>query len=192
MKKTIIIYGSQYGSTKRYAEKLANTTGLEAIDYTKVMNLSGYDRIVFLGALYAGGVTGLKKTAEKMSQNQELIVVTIGLADPSDSANIAHIRQSLKTQIPAHFYDESHIFHLRGAIDYKHLGLKHRVMMSLLHSKVAKMPKEELNAETKAMLETYGQVVDFVDFDSLNPIIAAISDYKNQQVLIYGRQAMLS
>ena len=49
-------------------------------------------------------------------------------------------------------------------------------MMSLLHSKVAKMPKEELNAETKAMLETYGQVVDFVDFDTLNPIIAAISD----------------
>ena len=67
MKKTIIIYGSQYGSTKRYAEKLANTTGLEAIDYTKVTELPGYDRIVFLGALYAGGVTGLKKTAEKMS-----------------------------------------------------------------------------------------------------------------------------
>lgn len=33
MKNTIIIYGSQYGSTKCYAEKLAKLTGLEAVDY---------------------------------------------------------------------------------------------------------------------------------------------------------------
>ena len=28
--KTLIIYGSQYGSTKRYAERLAEMTGAEA------------------------------------------------------------------------------------------------------------------------------------------------------------------
>lgn len=46
--------------------------------------------------------------------------------------------------------------------------------MSMLHSKVAKMPEEELNAEAKAMLETYGQVVDFVDFDLLEPLVRAV------------------
>ena len=172
--KHIIIYGSQYGSTKRYAERLAETTGVEAVAYTEAGDLSGYDRIVFLGALYAGGVTGLKKTVGKMDSRQELIVATIGLADPSAPDNIAHIRRSIKSQIPAHFYDENRIFHLRGAIDYNHLGLKHRVMMSLLHAKVAKMPKEELNSEALAMLDTYGQKVDFVDFDMLNPLVDAI------------------
>ena len=43
--------------------------------------------------------------------------------------------------------------------------------MSLLHSKVSKMPESELNAEAKAMLETYGQKVDFVDFTSLEKIV---------------------
>lgn len=58
--------------------------------------------------------------------------------------------------------------------------------------RIADTGRQVISYDQKAMLETYGQVVDFVDFDSLNPIIAAISDSKNQQVLIYGRQAMLS
>ena len=73
---TLIIYGSQYGSTKRYAERLAELTGTEAVDYKEAKNLGGYDRIVYLGALCAGGVMGLKKTLGKMASCKELFVVT--------------------------------------------------------------------------------------------------------------------
>ena len=31
--KTLIIYGTQYGSTTSYAERLAKKTGIEAVDY---------------------------------------------------------------------------------------------------------------------------------------------------------------
>ncbi len=174
MKKQLIIYGSRYGSTKRYAERLAEMTGLEAVEYKAVKDLGDYDRIVYLGSLYAGGVTGLKQTVGKMSPQQELIVATVGLADPTDASNVAHIRQSIKGQIPAHFYDESRLFHLRGAIDYTKLNLKYRMMMSLLAKKVVKLPEEQQNAETRAMLETYGKQVDFVDFSSLQPIVDKI------------------
>lgn len=174
MKKQLIIYGSRYGSARRYAERLAEMTGLEAVEYKAVKDLGDYDRIVYLGSLYAGGVTGLKQTVGKMSPQQELIVATVGLADPTDAANVAHIRQSIKDQIPAHFYDESRLFHLRGAIDYTKLNLKYRLMMSLLAKKVAKLPEEQQNAETRAMLETYGKQVDFVDFSSLQPIVDKI------------------
>ena len=168
--KTLIIYGSQYGSTKRYAKRLAEITGIEAVDYKEAKDINDYDKIIYFGALYAGGVTGLKKTVSKIIPNQELVIVTIGLADPTDSENVKSIRNSIKSQIPSEFYDESKIYHLRGAIDYTQLGLKHKVMMSLLHSKVSKMPESELNAEAKAMLETYGQKVDFVDFTTLEQI----------------------
>ncbi len=174
MKKQLIIYGSRYGSTKRYAERLAEMTGTEAVEYKAVKDLDDYDRIVYLGSLYAGGVTGLKQTVGKMSPQQELIVSTVGLADPTDASNVAHIRQSIKGQIPAHFYDESRLFHLRGAIDYTKLNLKYRLMMSLLAKKVAKLSEEQQNAETRAMLETYGKQVDFVDFSSLQPIVDKI------------------
>ena len=174
MKKQLIIYGSRYGSARRYAERLAEMTGLEAVEYKAVKDLGDYDRIVYLGSLYAGGVTGLKQTVGKMSPQQELTVSTVGLADPTDAANVAHIRQSIKGQIPAHFYDESRLFHLRGAIDYTKLNLKYRLMMSLLAKKVAKLSEEQQNAETRAMLETYGKQVDFVDFSSLQPIVDKI------------------
>lgn len=146
MNTQIIIYGSRYGSAKRYAERLAELTGLDVVDHKEAKDIGEYDRIVYIGSLYAGGVTGLKQTVSKMTPRQELVVATVGLADPTDATNVAHIRQSIKSQIPAHFYDESRIFHLCGAIDYTKLNLKYRLMMSLLAKKVAKLPEEQQNA----------------------------------------------
>lgn len=174
MNTQIIIYGSRYGSARRYAKRLAELTGLDVVDHKEAKDIGEYDRIVYIGSLYAGGVTGLKQTVSKMTPRQELVVATVGLADPTDATNVAHIRQSIKSQIPAHFYDESRIFHLRGAIDYTKLNLKYRLMMSLLAKKVAKLPEEQQSAETRAMLETYGKQVDFVDFSSLQPIVDSI------------------
>ena len=62
---TIILYGSEYGATRRYAEKLAEQIGLPAVSYEKAGSLAGYEQIVYLGGLYAGGVKGLKKTAKR-------------------------------------------------------------------------------------------------------------------------------
>ena len=69
--KTLIIYSSQYGSTKRYAERLSEITGFEAVDYMQAKDIKGFDRIIFMGGLYAGGVLGLKKTVGKMTDKQE-------------------------------------------------------------------------------------------------------------------------
>ena len=79
-----------------------------------------------------------------------------------------------KKQVPASHYDESKIFHLRGAIDYTRLSLKHRIMMKLLYSKVTKIPEAERNAEVRALIATYGKQVDFVNFDTLKPIVKAL------------------
>lgn len=38
----IIVYASRYGSTKRYADKLSELTGVEAVDYSKVKDISAY------------------------------------------------------------------------------------------------------------------------------------------------------
>ena len=170
MKKNIIIYGSQYGSTKRYAEHLSEVTEIEAVAFKEAEDIDKYDRIIFMGALYAGSVLGLSHTVSKMSPEQELIIVTVGLVDPADPENIDYIRQSIKGRIPGHFYDEKRIFHLRGAIDYAHLNLKHKMMMSFIHSRISKMPEEELNAEAKTILATYGQKVDYVDYMELEKI----------------------
>ena len=172
--KTLIIYGSQYGSSKRYAERLSEITGSEAVDYMQAKDIKGFDRIIFMGGLYAGGVLGLKKTVGKMAENQDLIIVTVGVTDPNETEYFSQIRKSIKNQIPANLYNEEKIFHLRGAIDYNKLGFKHRVMMSMFHKMVQKMPESQRTADAKAMLETYGKAVDFVDINALEQITSQL------------------
>lgn len=176
MKKQLIIYGSQYGSTKRYAEKLAEMTGIDAIGYSKAKNVGDYDRVVYMGGIFAGGVLGLKKTASKMNPRQELVIATVGVTDPQESAYFESIRKSIKGQLPEGLYDEEKVFHLRGAIDYSHLSFGHNLMMKMFHSMMLKKPESERTADAKAMLETYGQQVDFVDFNALQPIADFIKE----------------
>ena len=174
MKNTVIIYGSQYGTTKRYAEYLSEMTGIEAVAFKEAKDIDKYDRVIFMGALYAGSVLGLKNTVSKMSPKQKLVIVTVGLVDPNDPENIDYIRHSIKERIPADLYDETSIFHLHGAIDYSQLSLKHRMMMAVIHSKLSKMSEEKLNTEAKTILATYGKKEDFVDFKSLEKLGSVI------------------
>ena len=44
-------------------------------------------------------------------------------------------------------------------------------MMKLLYDQVKKKPLEEQDAETRAMVETYGQKVDFVDPGRLDELV---------------------
>ena len=81
----LIVYGSKYGTTRRYAEELSRLTGLSAIPCREFRGLAEGHILVYLGALYAGGVLGLKQAMKGLSlgDGQRLIVATVGLADPS-------------------------------------------------------------------------------------------------------------
>ena len=174
--KQIIVYGSQYGSTRRYAEKLSEQTGIPAVGYKDVPNLSDMKIIIYLGGLYAGGVLGLAKTLRNFSlqDGQKLILVTVGLADPNEPENQHNIRTSLQKQFPAGLLDQAKIFHLRGGIDYQQLSFGHRTMMKLLYQSLRRTPLEKQTAENRALIETYGKKVDFTDFGALEPIVLEI------------------
>ena len=172
---TLIIYGSQYGTTKRYAEKFAEMTDLPIKSFEDIENLEKYERVVYFGALYAGGVKGLKNTIKKLSPNTKLVIVTVGLADVCDEKNISNIRNSIRKQVPEYLFKKASIFHLRGGIDYQKLCLKHRMMMKLLYNKAKNIPEEKKTAEVRAMIETFNSKVDFVDFSCLDQIAESIS-----------------
>ena len=142
---SVIIYGSHYGTTKRYAEKFSEMTKIPVANYKKIKNLSEYDQIIHFGGLYAGGVKGLKNT---------------------DS-----IRKSISRQVPENILKNTAVFHLRGGIDYKKLNFRHRTMMTLLYNKAKNLPEDKKTAEVRAMIDTYNSKVDFVDYSSLNQIM---------------------
>ena len=169
-----IIYGSEYGTTRRYAEQLSQLTGIPAMDYTSAKNLDGCELVIYLGGLYAGGVKGLKHTVKRLPTGVKLILVTVGLADVTDQENIRNIQNSVRRQLPTALFDQTALFHLRGGIDYGRLSRAHKTMMTLLYNKARHLPEEKKTAEVRAMIDTFNQKVDFVDFASLRPVVNAI------------------
>lgn len=124
----IIIYGSHYGTTKLYADKMSERTHIKKISYQQVQDLNQYQVIIYVGALYAGGVLGLSKTMKKIKEprNVKIMIITVGLADPNDEINEKNIRGNIKKQISQEIYDRVQIYHLRGGIDYSKLSFQHK------------------------------------------------------------------
>ncbi len=177
MPGTKILYGSCYGTAKRYAEALAKATGFDCSPYTEAAEAAECDRLVYVGGLYAGGVHGLSKALHALHRNRDrgYCIVTVGLADPKDPQNVQNIRASMEKRLPREVMEKAEIFHLRGGIDYAGLNFTHKTMMALLYNSVKRKPPETLDADARAMLETYGKKVDFVDLATLQPIIEVLS-----------------
>lgn len=171
--KSVIIFGSQYGSSKQYAEMLAKSLHVEYFDFQEFNTTKKYDVLIYIGALYAGGVKGLSKTLKNYSTDNydKLLIITVGIADPKDLKNAETIRNSIYKQLPKNLNKEIELFHVRGSLDYSKLNLQHKLMMKLVYQRARKVPIEERDEETKALLATYNKKVNFIDFNSLQFII---------------------
>ena len=173
--KKVIIYGSNYGTTKAYALKLSEMTDVPVVNYEDVKDLSGYDVVIHLGGLYAGGVKGLKNTVKLLPDKAKFIIVTVGLVDVSNKENTDHIKKTIGMQVPKTILESAQVLHLRGGIDYSKLSFMHKTMMSLVYKKAKSTPEEQMTPELRDMIDTYGKVVDFVDFESLGQVVEAMT-----------------
>ena len=172
--KTVIIYGSCYGTSERYARELARQTGAELHAAKDLRDLTGCGLAVHIGGLYAGGLAGLRQTLRLLPPDCWLMAVTVGLADPALPENVRNIRASLDRQIPPDVRERTLFYHLRGGIRYDRLSLRHRVMMGMLRQTLLRRPAASLTEEDRLLLETYGKEVDFTDLSALEPIAGVI------------------
>ena len=172
----IVIYGSRYGSAKTYAEALAQRTGFELRPYQSVGELDEYDAIAYVGAIYAGSVTGMKATLSKLADGKaagkRIAIATVGLTDTDDPDTVKRIEAGMRSQLPEDVIEAASLYHLRGAIDYTKLGLGHRAMMWLLRRTARKMDESERSSEMQAVMDSYGKSVSYVNTD----LVAQIAD----------------
>lgn len=177
--KTVVIFQSKYGSTKKYAQWIAEELSCDIFEKKNVKagSLDEYDTIIYGGGLYAGGVSGidlLVKNFDRIS-NKNLILFTCGLADPSETHNTDSIKAGLKKVLSPQMQEKIKVYHLRGAVDYSKLNVVHKSMLAMVHKMVQKKDPSSMSDEDKEMLATYGQAVDFTDKESIAPILEYVS-----------------
>lgn len=176
--KTAVIYKSKYGAAKQYAYWIADSVNADIFEESEIENIefSIYDKIVYGGGLYAGGINGINsivKIYDKI-KGKKLIIFTVGLADTSNEENIKNIKLSMHKTLPIEIIDNAEFFHLRGAMDYKKLGLIHKTMMAMLKKSVSKKPQDKVTQEDKEMLSTYGKKVNFIKLENIAQIVKTI------------------
>ena len=160
----ILIYASCYGSARRYAEELSRRTGWPAVSFKDMPDLAGYDTVVHMGGLYAEKLMGLKKTVKALPEGARLIVVTVGLGDPSSPEAADRLKANVKKALPAGL--EAECFHLRGAMDMEKLSFRHKMMIKGF---LAVMSRTAAGKEGGMTDVTRGPV-DYVDFSALGPL----------------------
>lgn len=180
MKKTVVVYSSKYGSTKQYAEWIAQELCCDLFDKKEMTanNLAQYDIIIFGGGLYAGGISGIQLITKAFDQIKEktIVVFTCGLADPYEQTNVESIQKSLHKVFSQEMQNKIQVFHLRGAMDYTKLSMPHKIMMGMMFKSISKKDSDSLTDENKDFLATYGKTVDFTDKNGIAPLLSYVRE----------------
>ena len=181
MKKTAVVYGSVYGSTKQYAQWIADALSADLYENKSldISVLEPYDIIIYGGGLYAGGVTGISLISRhpEFIQKKKVFLFTCGIADPAKPENIEHILKNLDSVFTGKLKEQISFYHFRGRMDYERLSTKHRVMMWMMKKMLSKKKPEERTEEDQGIIDTYWTLVDFTDRSSIIPLVQDASQY---------------
>ena len=184
MNKTLIMYFSKYGTTKKYAQWLAEELNGDIFDIHSVKpNLfDGYGTIILGSGLYAGNVKGanlLVNNYEKI-KDKKLIIFTCGSADYSKTVHVNSVNEKIAKLIPANILKNIKIFCLRGGINYKELSGLHKMMLGTVKKVLEKKDADKISEEDKEFLEYFSKgEVDFTDKSSIAKIVAYCKETNN-------------
>ena len=178
MSKTLVLYYSKYGTTKKYAEWIASELNGDIcpISNVKENNLAQYDAIIIGSGLYAGSIKGMDIITNNYEtlRGRKLVLFTCGLADYSKAGNIKEIAGRIEAAIPENIRRDLKTYFLRGGIDYKRLSFVHKIMMAIMNMIIVRKVKKEgdnADEEDREFLDTYGKDADFTDKNSIMGIV---------------------
>ena len=138
MKKTIVLYRSKTGFSKRYAEWIAADLGCESrpIKGMKLDNLKNYKLVIYGAGVYAGMISGVGKIKNWMEKSPEKtwIVFATG-ATPHEEG---YEEMLLKTNFRKGESRPAHFFYFLSGINYDTMGFFNRVLMKAFSGMASK------------------------------------------------------
>ena len=164
-----IVYESNSGFTKKYAEMLAAKTNLPVYDrkLAKADTEKG-EEIIYMGWICAGNVKGYEKAAKKYTVK---VVCAVGMGSPTEKV--------VNETIEHHRIQNAKVFYLQGGFDMSRLHGIYKIMMKMMGKTLGKSLEkkaDKTNEEIK-MLEMLKNGGDFVNEKYLDPIITRIQKF---------------
>lgn len=167
--KTIVIYNSQTGFTKRYAEWIAEATGADCLELSaaKKKDLTTYEAIIFGGWACAGRINKIswfKGNIDKWT-DKKLIAFCVG-ASPIDNPEI---EVALKQNFNEPELKKVKTFYCPGGFNYEKMSVPSKLMMKMF-LKTLKAKKEK-TTEEQIMIKMISSSYDISDKIYIEPIL---------------------
>lgn len=172
--RSIVVYHSKSGFTKKYAEWISEKAKAELKEVSEVTiaDLQGFDTIVYGGNLHAAGIQGIHKITDHLNllQGKRLIFFATG-ASPYRESVVADI---LEANFPKEIQNEIQFFYLRGGFDYHKLPRFERFLMILLKWKIYLKPKSKRHPDEIGMLQVMKTPMDYTKEVYLKDLLLAM------------------
>jgi len=174
--KTVVVYKSKSGFTKKYAEWIAKELSAEIFEASRITAdmMMDYDTVVYGGGLYAVGINGVKLVTQNLNRlkDKKIIIFATGASSPSDDV-VKEIKDKNFTSEQQKYI---RFFYLRGGFDYNRLTLFNKGLMNLLKLKIKN--KTKLTPDEEGMLAAYEKPVDFTTKGNINDLISYVTKQK--------------
>ena len=167
----IVLYKSKYGSTKAYAEWIAEDLGCECrpAKGVKADDLLSYDTIIYGGGLYAENIAGaslITKNIEKL-KDKKLVVFTTGITplDVREYYDGEVLDKNFKPEIRQYIK----VFNFMGKMILSELSVPHRSALKML--KKIMSGKENPTDLEKMLIELCDADGDFTDRSAISELV---------------------
>ena len=170
--KTLIIYTSQTGFTKKYSEWLAQKTGGDLNDLKEAQKkddtfFAGYEAIVYGGWVMAASVVKVKWFLNKSAswKGKKLAVFCVG-GSPNDNPDVEVMLKNMMTDEQREYIKA---FYCQGGFNYERMNAPSRLAMKMFVSALKK--KKDPTEEEKIMTQMVATSYDISDEKYLEPVI---------------------
>jgi len=172
--KTIVIYNSQTGFTKRYAEWIAEAAGADCLELSaaKKKDLAVYEAIIFGGWACAGSISKIgwfKRNIDKWA-DKKLIAFCVG-GSPIDNPEIDI---ALKRNFNAAEQKKVKTFYCPGGFNYEKMSVPSKLMMKAF-VKTLKSKKDKTEEE-QIMVKAISSSYDISDKKYIEPILQYLKE----------------
>ena len=170
--KTLIVYTSQTGFTKRYAEWLAEEMEADVLDLKEAQKkdaafFEAYEAIVYGGWAMAGTVTKVKWFLDKASswKDKRLALFCVG-GSPNDNPDIEVMFNKTLNDDQKKYIKT---FYCQGGFNYEKMNAPSRMAMKMFVSSLKR--KKNQTEDEKKMVEMISSSYDISDKKFIAPIV---------------------
>lgn len=171
---SIVVYKSKYGSTKAYAEWIAEELKCEAVEAKniKIDDLLKYDTIVYGGGLYAEVIAGASLIAKNLDKlaDKKIAIYTTGIT-PLECRDY-YDKLVIEKNFKPYMLDKIKVFNFLGKMIVDELSLVHKTAIKSL--KKLMKGKENPTEMEKLLVELCDCDDDYTDKNAISELVEYI------------------